>query len=122
MYIYGNTKLNCCCHFSLISMSYKSSKSNTFDEWLEEKKSLKQQQQKKEKEKRLRKLMEQESKKLARLKGKSFEDWRISKSQPKRELPITDKRKDEIVREDPGRYYALSYERWLQRTGVFDLC
>ena len=81
----------------------------------------KQQQQQKEKEARLRKEMERENKRLARMGGKSFEDWKNSKSQQKQELPNTDKRRDDILREEAGRHYSYSYERWLNKTGALDL-
>ena len=116
------------CHtelgiFSILyfSKSRDSSKSATFDEWLEDKKSKKQQQQKKEKEARQRKEMELESKRQSRMAGKSFEDWKNSKSRQKQELPGIEKRRDDIVREEPGRQYSLTFERWLSKTGTLDL-
>ena len=107
---------------SLFSKSRGSAKSTTFDEWLEVKKSKKQQQQQKEKEDKLRKQLEQENKRLARMDGrKSFEDWKNKKAKQKLELPNMEKRRDDIIREEPGRHYSLTFERWLNRNGVLDL-
>ena len=107
----------------LISKSHGSSKSTAFDEWLEEKKSKKQQQYQKEKEEKLRKQKEQENKRLARIGGqKSFEDWKNSKSKQKLDLSNIEKKKDDIIREEPGRQYSLSFEQWLNRNhGTLDL-
>lgn len=105
------------------SKSHGSSKSATFDEWLVEKKSKKHQKQQKEKEEKLRKQIEQESKRLARIEGqKSFEDWKNSKSKQKLDLSALEKKRDDIIREEPGRHYSLSFERWLSRNhGTLDL-
>lgn len=64
--------------------------------------------------------MEQEDKRLTRSTGRSFEDWKNSKSQ-RQELPNTEKKRDDIVREEPGRQYGLSFERWLNKSGALDL-
>ena len=65
--------------------------------------------------------MELESKRQSRMAGKSFEDWKNSKSQQKQELPGIEKRRDDIVREEPGRQYSLTFECWLSKTGTLDL-
>ena len=65
--------------------------------------------------------MEQENKRLERMTGKSFEDWKNSKSKNKQDLPNTEKKRDDIVREEAGRHYNYSYERWLNKTGAIDL-
>ena len=65
--------------------------------------------------------MERENKRLERMTGKSFEDWKNSKSQQKQELPNTEKKRDDIIREEAGRHYSYSFERWLNRTGALDL-
>lgn len=69
----------------------------------------------------MRKEMEQENKRLARMTGKSFEDWKTSKSHQKQELPNTEKRREDIVREEAGRHYSYTFERWLNKTGALDL-
>ena len=109
--------------FLFFSKSHGSSKSATFDEWLVEKKSKKHQKQQKEKEEKLRKQIEQENKRLARIEGqKSFEDWKNSKSKQKLDLSALEKKRDDIIREEPGRHYSLSFERWLSRNhGTLDL-
>lgn len=103
----------------ILSKSHGSSKSATFDEWLEEKKSRKQKQQQKDREEKQRKEMERENKRLARMEGhKSFEEWKNSKAKQKQDLPNMEKRRDDIIREEPGRHYSISFESWLNRTGA----
>lgn len=108
---------------SISSKSQGSSKSATFDEWLEDKKLKRQKQEQKEKEDKWRQEMEKRNKRLAKMGGlKSFEDWKNSKnSKQTRDLPNAEKRRDDIVREEPGRKYSIGFERWLNRAGALDL-
>lgn len=104
------------------SKSQGSSKSATFDEWLEEKKFKKQKQLQKEREEKRRKEMEQKSKRLAKMGGlKTFEDWKTAKSKQTKDLPSMEKKRDDIVREEPGRKFSIGFEHWLNRTGALDL-
>lgn len=105
------------------SKSQGSSKSATFDEWLEDKKLKRQKQEQKEKEDKWRQEMERRNKRLAKMGGlKSFEDWKNSKtSKQTRDLPNAEKRRDDVVREEPGRKYSIGFERWLNRAGALDL-
>lgn len=108
---------------SISSKSQGSSKSATFDEWLEDKKLKRQKQEQKEKEDKWRQEMERRNKRLAKMGGlKSFEDWKNSKtSKQTRDLPNAEKRRDDVVREEPGRKYSIGFERWLNRAGALDL-
>lgn len=108
---------------SISSKSQGSSKSATFDEWLEDKKLKRQKQEQKEREDKWRQEMERRNKRLAKMGGlKSFEDWKNSKSSKQtRDLPNAEKRRDDVVREEPGRKYSIGFERWLNRAGALDL-
>ena len=115
----------CINHFKIIncfSKSHGSSKSATFGEWLEEKKSKKQKQQQKEREEKKRKETEGKNRRIARMGGhKSFEEWKNSKAKQKQDLPNMERRRDDIIREEPGRRYSISFESWINRTGALDL-
>ena len=108
---------------SISSKSQGSSKSATFDEWLEDKKLKRQKQEQKQKEDKWRQEMEKRNKRLAKMEGlKSFEDWKNSKnSKQTRDLPNAEKRRDDVVREEPGRKYSIGFERWLNRADALDL-
>ena len=81
-----------------------------FQEWLEDKK---QSQKQKAKQGNIMKQIAEEHEK--RSKGRSFEDWQRAKQQQKLGHSPQEKRRDmDIIREEPGRYYGLSFGQWLK--------
>ena len=52
---------------------------------------------------------------------KTFEDWKTAKSKQTKDLPSMEKKRDDIVREEPGRKFSIGFEHWLNRTGALDL-
>ena len=83
----------------------------SFQEWLQEKKQTEKQKAKEEN------IMKQIAKEHEKRTGKSFEDWQRAKlQQQKHASALPEKRRDlDIIREEPGRHYGLSFVQWLQK-------